>query len=90
MIIVKPMQWQLMQLVILISSLGSAIILPHFSHFEVSNGSYKGIITLTLGSGEGCSRKILLTETLSNDHNCISFLGLCLLSLSSLPTSWYT
>jgi hypothetical protein len=51
------------------NSLGSAIILPHFLHLATSNGSYMGIITLTLGSGEGCSRKILLTETYSNDHN---------------------
>jgi len=40
---------------ILISSLGSAIILPHFLHFDVSNGSYIEIITLTLGSGEDYS-----------------------------------
>jgi hypothetical protein len=48
---------------------GLAIILPHFSHFEVSNGSYMGIKTLTLGSREGCSRKILLLKSCSNDHN---------------------
>jgi len=47
-------------------SFGSAIILPHFLHFTVSNGSYMGIMTLTLlGSiGLGCSMKILLTGTL--------------------------
>jgi len=33
---------------ILISSLGSAIVLPHFSHFDVSNGSYIAVITLKL------------------------------------------
>lgn len=30
-----------------------AITFPHFSHSEISNGSYIGIITLTLGSGKG-------------------------------------
>jgi len=50
-------------------SFGSAIILLHFSHFEVSNGSYIGIITLTSDSGEGCSMKSLFTEPHSHDHN---------------------
>jgi hypothetical protein len=45
---------------ILISSFGFAIMLPHFLHFEVSNGSYIGIIALTLGSGEGCSSLFML------------------------------
>ena len=40
-------------------NLCDAITFPHFSHLETSNGSYIGIKTLTLGSGEGCSRKIL-------------------------------
>jgi hypothetical protein len=42
---------------ILINSFGSAIVLPHFSHFDVSNGSCIGIMAFTLGSGEGCSKK---------------------------------
>lgn len=53
--------WEL--LTIRISSFGSAIIRPHFLHSKTSNGSYIGIITLTLGSGLGCSTKILFTVT---------------------------
>lgn len=52
----------------------STIVSPYFSHFEVSNGSYIGIITLTLGSGEGCSMNSFLTGTLFQ-------LGLCFLFL---------
>jgi len=37
---------------------------PHFSHLEACKGKYMGMKTLTLGSGESCSTKTLLTGTL--------------------------
>jgi len=46
---------------ICISSFGSAKTSPHFSHLETCRGSYIGIMTLTLASGEGCSTNILFT-----------------------------
>ena len=48
--------------IILISSFGSAITFPHFSHLSVFKGLYIGIKTLTLGSGEGCGTKVLSTS----------------------------
>jgi hypothetical protein len=50
----------------LMSSRGSAMTLPHFLHLAICNGSYIGIMTLTLGSGLGCSIKSLSTEMGSN------------------------
>jgi len=54
------------ELVILISSLGSAITFPHLLHLDTCKGSYIGIKTLTFGSEEECSTKTLFTWTLSH------------------------
>lgn len=60
----------------IVSKRSGALIFFWFCHnfsafltLTISNGSYIGIITLTLGSELGCSMKILFTEFYSNDHN---------------------
>ena len=56
------------------------IIFPHFSHLDTCNGSYIGIRTLTLGSGECfhvCSFQPVFSVALS--FNLLFFLLLCLL-----------
>ena len=59
------------------SSLGCAIIFPHFLHLKTSNGSYIGIKAVILGSDVVCSIKILFTETefqCPQEHFILSFL----------------
>ena len=55
------------------SSSGFAITLPHLGHFVSSSGLYIRFIILTLGSGEGGSKKTVLNVIVTQcpQHACI-------------------